>query len=244
MKRFPEEFSRILSARGRRVLAGKDPLCGAMRRGNFLAASDLLDRTKARAVTRLLGKTFGRAMIEMQVGVPAPQRAKRTAGETLHKVVRVLTTPRGKTTLAYRNAARSGFIKMLYSTSYRDFACALAGETLQGPVAVQVLCYRPGDYAGPHTDYHPEVAEARDGYVDMHMTFCTPGVRHQYIVYEREGHLTEEQSIAHTGGITLYRLPFWHYTTPLQVHPRRTSARRWLVLGSFFRPGRSQRRGS
>jgi len=41
--------------------------------------------------------------------------------------------------------------------------------------------------------------------------------------------------------ITLYRLPFWHYTTPLQVHPRRTSARRWLVLGSFFRPGRSQR---
>jgi hypothetical protein len=100
VKRFPEEFSRILSARGRRVLAGKDPLCGAMRRGNFLAASDLLDRTKAPAVTRLLGKTFGRAM------------------------------------------------------------------------------------------------------------------------------------------------PFWHYTTPLQVHPRRTSARRWLVLGSFFRPGRSQRRGS
>ena len=234
MRRFPAEFSGLLSPRGRRVLAGKDALCGALRGRNFLATTEVLDKAKARAMTWLVARTFEGAMVEMKAAVPAPQLAKRSYGERLHKVVRLLTTPRQGNSLAYRNAVQSGFVKMLSSPSYRDFVCALSGEALDGPVSLQVLCYRPGDYAGPHTDYHPETAAARDGYVDMHMTFCTSGVRHQYIVYERDGHLTEEESVAHTGGVTLYRLPFWHYTTPLQVKLGQTAARRWLVLGSFL----------
>ena len=95
---------------------------------------------------------------------------------------------------------------------------------------MQVLCYRPGDYAGPHTDHHPESPDHRDGYVDVHLTFCTPGVREQLIVYEENGHLSAQRSIAKSGTVTAYRLPFWHYTTPLQAKPE---ARRWLVLGSF-----------
>jgi hypothetical protein len=37
------------------------------------------------------------------------------------------------------------------------------------------------------------------------------------------------------GGITVYRLPFWHYTTPLTARPgREKAARRWVVLGTFL----------
>jgi len=228
----------MLSARGRRVLAGTDPLCGALQRSTFVAIRGLLDAATAPAVASLLAKTFEPTLVEMNVTVPSPQAAERSFGERLPKVARMLTTPKAESKRArvYRDAVQSGLVKMLYSPSYRDFVCALSGRTLDGPSSIQVLCYRPGDYAGPHTDYHPELVEARDGYVDVHMTFCTPGVRHQYIVYERDGHLTEETSIAHTGGITLYRLPFWHYTTPLQVAAGRPTARRWLVLGSFLYP--------
>jgi hypothetical protein len=36
------------------------------------------------------------------------------------------------------------------------------------------------------------------------------------------------------GGITAYRLPFWHYTTPLVAKPGRArTAHRWVVLGTF-----------
>jgi hypothetical protein len=37
------------------------------------------------------------------------------------------------------------------------------------------------------------------------------------------------------GGITAYRLPFWHYATPLVAKPgREREARRWVLLGTFL----------
>jgi len=39
------------------------------------------------------------------------------------------------------------------------------------------------------------------------------------------------RDLAAVGGVTAYRLPFWHYTTPLEGQPE---ARRWLVLASFL----------
>jgi len=34
--------------------------------------------------------------------------------------------------------------------------------------------------------------------------------------------------------VAVYRLPFWHYTTPLLAkRGREAEARRWLLLGSF-----------
>jgi hypothetical protein len=37
------------------------------------------------------------------------------------------------------------------------------------------------------------------------------------------------------GGITVYRLPFWHYTTPLQrLEGPARATRRWVVLGTFL----------
>ena len=41
--------------------------------------------------------------------------------------------------------------------------------------------------------------------------------------------------VAESGCLTLYRLPFWHYTTPLQAKPKQeTKAARWVLLGTFL----------
>jgi hypothetical protein len=41
--------------------------------------------------------------------------------------------------------------------------------------------------------------------------------------------------VAESGCLTLYRLPFWHYTTPLQAKPKQErKAARWVLLGTFL----------
>ena len=52
----PAEFEDLLSASGKRVLAGTHALCGALAnpRTRFLARGDLLDRGKAERVRRAL----------------------------------------------------------------------------------------------------------------------------------------------------------------------------------------------
>jgi len=51
------------------------------------------------------------------------------------------------------------------------------------------------------------------------------------LVYEKQSHLSEVSSIVTRGGVTCYRLPFWHYTTPLEGNAK---ARRWVLLGTFL----------
>src|SRR5260370_37126113 len=52
----PAEFEDLLSASGKRVLAGTHALCGALAnpRTRFLARADLLDRTKAERMRHVL----------------------------------------------------------------------------------------------------------------------------------------------------------------------------------------------
>src|SRR5204862_1125923 len=123
-----------------------------------------------------------------------------------------------------RAARRLGLAAMLRSPSFRAFAEALAGARLAAGWGLQVLRYGPGDYAGPHTDHHPENPRARRGYIDLHLSLCSPGVEHQWLVYSRAGHFSEIASVAGRATVTAYRLPFWHYT-------RRSSARRTLHAG-------------
>ena len=47
------------------------------------------------------------------------------------------------------------------------------------------------------------------------VSLCAPGVAHQWLVYSRAGHFSEIVSVARPATVTAYRLPFWHYTTPL-----------------------------
>ena len=160
--------------------------------------------------------------------------------ERLPKVVRASTvsmaSPRSK---GSQRAREIGLVAMLQSESFHALAQAISGHTLRPGRGTQVLCYQANDYTGPHNDHHPEDADARAGYVDLHLSFCTGAVAHQWLVYEHAGHLSQVQSVSGAGGLACYRLPLWHYATPLAAKPGKLKdARRWVLLGTFLdRPG-------
>src|SRR5205085_864325 len=109
----------------------------------------------------------------------------------------------------------------LESDSFHALAEAISGYRLRRKRGTQVLCYEANGYAGPHNDHHPDEPAARGGYVDLHLGFANDAVDHQWLVYEHEGHLSQIRSIATVGGMSCYRLPLWHYTTPLAAKPGR-----------------------
>ena len=243
----PGEFEDLLSRAGRRVLAGTHPLCGALAdpKRRFLAADDLLDRTKVARV---------RSVLEAQLTPTLELLAKPILPETIWEMRRdygelLPKTSRARTIFfdsrrepGVKMAERIGLAQMMRSDSFRAFAEALAGRKLKSGWGLQVLRYGPGDYAGPHNDHHPENPAARQGYIDLHLSLCS-GVEHQWLVYSRAGHFSEIVSVASPATITAYRLPFWHYTTPLVGTPK---AARWVLLGTFLFAGSAplQRRSS
>lgn len=232
----PEEFEDLLSRAGKRVLAGTHPLCGALAnpRTRFLAAEDLLDRTKATRLRRALEAELPDVLEPIEKPIPPDTifEMKQDYAELLPKSSRARTIYfESRREPGVKAAERIGLARMMRSQSFRAFAEALAGRRLKSGWGLQVLRYGPGDYAGPHNDHHPENAAAKGGYIDLHLSLCGPGVEHQWLVYSRAGHLSEIVSVAGPVTVTAYRLPFWHYTTPLVGMPK---AGRWVLLGTFL----------
>ena len=241
MRLLPKTFADLLSPKGRRILDGRDrQVSGALAdpRRPFLAVDRALDRAKSAAVWRLLDRSLGPHLVALSQPIPPESITGQTRNyqERLRKTVRVRTAYLERQgSRAWQEAERIGLIAMTGGETYRRFVEVIAGRALASGFGRQVLCYGPGDYAGPHTDHHPEDSKAAAGYVDFHLTFAGPGVERQSLVYARDGHFSEEVSVATQGGISAYRLPFWHYTTPLKAKPGRTAtARRWVVLGTFL----------
>ncbi len=232
----PEEFEDLLSRAGRRVLAGTHPLCGALAnpRTRFLAAEDLLDRAKVARVRRTLEAELPDVLEPIEKPIPPDTifDMKQDYAELLPKSSRARTIYfEDRREPGVKAAERIGLARMMRSQSFRAFAEALAGRKLRSGWGLQVLRYGPGDYAGPHNDHHPENAAAKGGYIDLHLSLCGPGVQHQWLVYSRAGHLSEIVSVAGPVTVTAYRLPFWHYTTPLVGTQK---AGRWVLLGTFL----------
>ncbi len=232
----PMEFEDLLSRAGRRVLAGTHPLCGALAnpRTRFLAAEDLLDRTRAARVRRTLEAGLQDVLEPIERPIPPDTifGMKEDYAELLPKSSRARTIYfESRREPGVKAAERIGLARMMRSQSFRAFAEALAGRRLRSGWGLQVLRYGPGDYAGPHNDHHPENEAAKGGYIDLHLSLCTPGVEHQWLVYSRAGHFSEIVSVASPATVTAYRLPFWHYTTPLVGAPK---AGRWVLLGTFL----------
>jgi hypothetical protein len=232
----PAEFEDLLSRAGRRVLAGTHPLCGALAdpRRRFLAAEDLIDRSKAARLRRLLEEklTATLELIERPIPPESIWDMRHDYGELLPKTGRARTIYfDSRREPGAKAAERIGLVRLMRSASFRAFAEALAGRRLAAGWGLQVMRYGPGDYAGPHNDHHPENKRARRGYVDLHVSFGAPSVKHQWLVYSRAGHFTEIVRVGGLCTVTAYRLPFWHYTTPL-VGSR--NAARWVLLGTFL----------
>lgn len=232
----PAEFEDLLSRQGRRVLAGTHALCGALAdpRRRFLMAEDLLDRTRAAKVRRTLEEDLTATLEPLDRPIPPESvwEMERDYAELLPKTSRARTIYfDSRREPGVKAAERIGLGPMLRSASFRAFAEALAGRGLATGWGQQVLRYGPGDYAGPHNDHHPENARARKGYIDVHVSLSAPSVTHQWLVTSRAGHFSEIVSVAGACTVTAYRLPFWHYTTPLVGGPR---AARWVLLGTFL----------
>lgn len=241
MKAFPPEFEALLSKTGRQVLAGRHPqLSGVLAKGQsrFVGAQGLLDTKKSKALGHLLDKSLGDVLFPMEQPIPrgATWNMKKAYTEKLPKTVLVRTAMLDEAdSPALERAEDIGLVAMLRSKSFHAFAEALSGYPLRRKWGLQALCYLPKDYSGPHNDHHPDEPLGCDGYTDMHLTFSSEGVEHQWLVYEKAGHLSEIQSIVGAGAITCYRLPFWHYTTPLVPKPgREEDCRRWVLLGTFL----------
>ena len=232
----PGEFEDLLNRNGRRVLAGTHPLCGALAdpRTRFLAADDLLDRLKAARLRKALDEHLADVLEPLAKPIPP-----ESIWEMRHDYAELLPKTSRAQTIFFENrrepgakaARRVGLARLMRSESFRAFAEALAGRKLASRWGLQVLRYGPGDYAGPHNDHHPENKQATHGYIDLHLSLCTPSVAHQWLVYSRAGHFSEIVSLAAPATVTAYRLPFWHYTTPLVGKP---GAARWVLLGTFL----------
>ncbi|HVJ43265.1 MAG TPA: hypothetical protein VM639_17325 [Dongiaceae bacterium] len=241
MFQIAREFDDLLSPAGRRVLAGRDAqVCGALAdpRRRFIALDGMVAHRQAENLRRVLEEKMLPHLTRMEAPIP-PETIwdmRQDYEEWLPKTVRVMTAylenRRGK---AMAIAREIGLIDLLSSASFIAFAEAVAGRKLDPKGGQQVLCYGPGDYAGPHNDHHPENKRAAQGYLDIHLSLANRAVQHQYLVYAKAGHFTEIVPVTSLGGLTIYRLPFWHYTTPLTAVPGKAAqARRWLLLGTFL----------
>jgi hypothetical protein len=232
----PSEFEDLLSRAGRKVLAGAHPLCGALAdpRTRFFAADDLIDRAKAARLRRVLEEKLAATLEPMERPIPPESiwNMRHDYEERLPKTSRARTIYfESRREAGARAAERIGLVRMMRSASFRAFAEQLSGRKLASGWGLQMLRYGPGDYAGPHNDHHPENKAARQGYIDLHVSLSTPSVKHQWLVYSRAGHFSEIVPVGGPCTVTAYRLPFWHYTTPL-VGGR--NAARWVLLGTFL----------
>lgn len=175
----------------------------------------------------------------------AIQGMRRNYTEQLPKTMRFKTAYlESSRSRAYRAAEYLGVIDLLLSEELRLLAESTSRTPLVSGPGCQIICYESGDFCGPHNDHHPEESHLRDGYIDVHIMLSEPMVASQLLIYEkRRGLLNAVEEVGQGFGIAVYRLPFWHYTTPLIAHGVGRNARRWLLLASFEirrsdRPGR------
>jgi len=237
----PREFEELLTPAGKRILAGRaSNIRGALAdpKRRFVALNGMVSVAKAERLRRVLEREMAPLLSDLSRPIPPETiwEMKRNYDDWLPKTARCRTAYlENKRGQAWRRAKELGLIDLLSSDSLIAFAEAVLGRRLDPKGGQQVLRYGPGDYSGPHTDHTPEIKRAAKGYLDMHLSLVSPAVQHQFLVYARSGHLTEMASVAEPGCLTLYRLPFWHYTTPLVAKPgQERRAARWVLLGTFL----------
>lgn len=239
MRRFPAEFKDLLNASGRRILSKAEamPQFSSRQQTPIAVLPNVISTECVRQCVRLLDDTMYPVLQPMQDPIP---RASITAmtenyGEKLGKTLRLKTAIFSDGNSRASRLARSiGLPDTMGSESLRAFVEAVTGYRLGDACGTQVICYESGDYSGPHNDHHPEDEHLRKGYIDTHIMFSNASVEAQWLVYEKKGYFSEATDVSGPSAIAIYRLPFWHYTTPLiPRHRKQETARRWLVLASF-----------
>jgi hypothetical protein len=240
MKTFPHEFSELLTPYGKRVLKGEAENASSLflnSKQYFVNLNKVIDKRAAKECAALLEKHLHKhlAVEQRKIDADSITGMIENYSETLSKTMRIRTAfLKRRTARSYVAAERIGLLRMMQSESFTDFVEAVTGLKLDRDLSLQVICYQQGDYSGPHNDHHPEEETIRDGFIDFHVMFPNESVAHQYLVYEEGRHFSRIVDVNTPGGISIYKLPFWHYTTPLAGKPgHETEARRWLLLGTY-----------
>lgn len=240
MDRFPAELDDLLTVRGRRLLNDPPQLEAliAKKKSPLVVLENVIDDGVARECIRLLDEAMFPALRRMYFPIPreALTGMKRNYSERLPKTVRVRTaTFNSRKSIALDAAKACGLAQMMASRSCLRIAQSVTAPPLRNDWwARQVICYETGDYSGPHNDHHPEHKATRNGFLDLHVMFSNDDVASQSLIYEERGYLSAVHEVSSRAAIAIYRLPFWHYTTPLVARRgRESTARRWLLLGSF-----------
>jgi hypothetical protein len=241
MDRFPRELTDLLTPRGRRALAPDkrtaDRLAAALAAEGLVYVEGAIDRDAALAGHALLEQRLRELLVPLERRIPPESITNQTRNhqERLVKVARQATAYlERRSSRAFRVAEQIGLIALLRSASLRGVAERAAGRALDKRSGQQVLRYGAGDYVGPHTDHYPEDKRAAGGYVDVHLSFGHPDVRHHALVWAVDGHFTRMATVNRPGGIAIYRLPLWHYTTPLIARRgAEATASRWVALATY-----------
>ena len=238
---FPTEFADLLNRRGRKLLDGDGNGFEVFRRRGatpIVLIDKVIDDGVAQRCIADLDEAMYPTLKRMHMPIPRESLTgmKQNYSERLMKTVRVRTaTFNSRSSEALRAADAIGLGPMMRSETFRRFAEVVVGQPLRRDFwGRQIICYENGDYSGPHNDHHPEDKQVRNGFVDAHIMFSNDAVASQLLVYEERGFLSRSHEVTGRSGIAVYRLPFWHYTTPLRARPgREREARRWLLLASF-----------
>ena len=141
----PAEFEDLLSASGKRVLAGTHALCGTLAnpRTRFLARGDLLDRTKAERVRRVLEASLADKLELMERPIPPETISdmRRDYGERLPKTSRARTIyfesrrePGVKAAEDLREFPEEAFVGRIMATEENVFGrmpCGVCGWVLR-----------------------------------------------------------------------------------------------------------------
>lgn len=240
MKSFPAEFVDLLSTRGRRILdrglPESDELFWRRRRTPIVVIPGVIAPRFREPTRRLLDRSLLPHVTSVHAPIPRETitELEHSGLETLPKTLRFKSTVFSRNSRAASIASDIGLLEMMRSESFAGFTEAVTRYELEPDPGLQAVLYGHGDYVGPHNDHHPEIENEADGYVDMHLMFSNDDVASQSLVCEEDGYLQREYDSTCDGAVAIYRLPFWHYTTPLRAKPgRESSARRWLLLATF-----------
>ena len=240
MRTFPDQFSKMLTPAGMSILKQEVEDSRSLFIGSkkyFVVLNGVVDMDRAEDSVRILDTHLYPLLSVEQRRIPADSITgmKENYEERLNKTMHIKTAFfRRRDAHSYRAAEKIGLLQMLRSDSFVAFAEAVTGLKLARDLNIQVSCYEHGDYVGPHNDHHPENPAIKRGYLDFHVMFTNNAVAHQFLVYEEKGHFSRIVDLNIQGGVSIYKLPFWHYTTPLTGKTHQESdARRWLLLGSF-----------
>lgn len=239
MKKFPSEFEDLLNANGKRILNSKQYPSNFTKKGAIPieVVNNIIDQDTAAKCIAILDKTVYAKLkpISSKINPDELWGMKKNYTERLSKNLRMKTMEiGGPKSRSYEAAQACGLIQMLNSESLRKFGEVVASTRFGTAENNQVICYESGDYVSPHNDHHPENENVKNGFFDIHLMFSNRHVEHQLLVHEQNGYLNQCYDISQPAAMAIYKLPFWHYTTPLIAKPGKEKlARRWLLLRSF-----------